>query len=37
MERMNLQRVINAFALIAMLIVDAAVGLASYNFLLRAF
>jgi len=34
---MNLQKVINAFALIAMLIMATAVGIASYIFLLRAF
>jgi len=34
---MNLQKVINAFALIAMLIVATAIGIASYIFLFRAF
>ena len=34
---MNLHRVINAFALIAMLTVAIAIGIASYIFLLNAF
>ncbi len=34
---MNLQKVINAFALIAMLFVATAIGIASYIFLLREF
>ena len=34
---MNLHRVINAFALIAMLTVATAIGIASYIFLLNAF